>query len=108
MADPDSTFRLVFESDLTGEPAVRERVDAVMHACTVASPTSSPRTPSSTTRRRMLLAAGLTGAAQVAARWWLTQDGSLDRASGRGAGRVAGLARHQRVPSRRRGARRLA
>jgi AcrR family transcriptional regulator len=81
MSDPDSTFRLVFESDLTGEPAVRERVDAVMHACTLAVTEVIAEDTQFDHEAAMLLAAGLTGSAQVAARWWLTQDGALPRAS---------------------------
>ena len=81
VADPDSTFRLVFESDLTGEPAVRDRVDAVMHACTVAVTDVIAEDTELDREAAMLLAAGLTGSAQVAARWWLMQDGSLPRAA---------------------------
>src|SRR6185503_14977422 len=33
VANAQGAFRLVFESDLTNEPAVRERVDRVTHAC---------------------------------------------------------------------------
>lgn len=79
MADPESTFRLVFESDLTSEPAVRERVDAATQACTVAVSEVIAEDTGLSREAAMLLAAGLTGAAQVAARWWLTQDGVLDR-----------------------------
>lgn len=81
MADPDSAFRLVFESDLTGERAVRERVDAVTHTCTLAVTEVIAQDTELNHEAAMLLAAGLTGAAQVAARWWLTQDGALPRAS---------------------------
>src|SRR3954463_9879388 len=33
VANAQGAFRLVFESDLTNEPAVRERVDRVIQAC---------------------------------------------------------------------------
>jgi AcrR family transcriptional regulator len=79
VADPQTTFQLVFESDLTAEPAVRERVDAVTHLCTVAVAAVIAEDTDLDRESAMLLAAGLTGAAQVAARWWLTQDGSLPR-----------------------------
>ena len=81
MADPDSTFRLVFESDLTAEPAVRERVDKVTHECTVAVAAVIADDTDLNNEAAMLLAAGLTGAAQVSARWWLTKDGDLPRAT---------------------------
>ena len=61
MSDPDSTFRLVFESDLTGEPAVRDRVDAVMHACTLAVTEVIAEDTELDHEAAMLLAAGLTG-----------------------------------------------
>ncbi|HEX5016962.1 MAG TPA: TetR/AcrR family transcriptional regulator [Actinomycetes bacterium] len=81
MADPDSTFRLVFESDLTAEPAVRERVDRMTHECTVAVASVIADDTDFDHEPAMLLAAGLTGAAQVAARWWLTKDGDIPRAT---------------------------
>ena len=77
MADPESTFRLVFESDLTAEPAVRERVDKVTHECSVSVASVIAEDTGLDDEAAMLLAAGLTGAAQVSARWWLTQDGHL-------------------------------
>jgi len=79
VADPDSTFRLVFESDLRTEPSVRQRIDQVTEHCThavadvIAGETGLDREPA------RLLAAGLTGAAQVSAKWWLTQDGEVPR-----------------------------
>jgi AcrR family transcriptional regulator len=79
MADPDSTFRLVFESDLTAEPAVRERVEKVTHECSVSVAAVIAEDTGLDDEAAMLLAAGLTGAAQVSARWWLTQEGQLPR-----------------------------
>ncbi len=72
--DHDGAFRLIFETDLGNEPAVRERVEAVAEktmravADTVAGDTGLD------SARAELLATALTGAAQVAARWWLDQD----------------------------------
>ena len=79
MADPDSTFRLVFESDLRSEPAVRQRVDAVLHECTVAVAAVIAEDTELDRESALLLAAGLTGAAQMSARWWLTENGELPR-----------------------------
>jgi AcrR family transcriptional regulator len=79
VADPQTTFQLVFESDLTAQPAVRERVDSVTELCAVAVAEVITEDTGLDHESAMLLAAGLTGAAQVAARWWLTQDGSLPR-----------------------------
>ncbi|HSV68141.1 MAG TPA: TetR/AcrR family transcriptional regulator [Mycobacteriales bacterium] len=68
-------FRLVFESDLRNDPAVREKVDRMERGLieaitdTVAADTGLDRP------RAELLAVGLTGMSEIAARWW------LDRAS---------------------------
>jgi AcrR family transcriptional regulator len=67
----DGAFRLIFETDLGNEPAVRSRVEAVTQktmkavASTVAGDTGLDHDQAE------LLATALTGAAQVAARWWL-------------------------------------
>ncbi|MFC7219833.1 TetR/AcrR family transcriptional regulator [Streptomyces polyrhachis] len=72
-------FRLVFESDLTNEPAVRERVDKVGLACAeavrdvIAEDTDLPAGHS------MLLAVGLCGMAQVTARYWLGSGQPIPR-----------------------------
>ena len=72
-------FRLIFETDLGNEPAVRERVEradrAIMRAVsdTVSADTGLSRPQAE------LLAMALTGAAQVAARWWLDNDRPVSR-----------------------------
>jgi AcrR family transcriptional regulator len=64
-------FRLVFESDLRNDPAVRERVDRVEQVC-IASITDTIMADTGVTRAPAeLLAAGLVGAAETAARFWL-------------------------------------
>ena len=70
----DGAFRLIFETDLGNEPAVRARVSAVVDktmravADTVAGDTGLDRASAE------LLSMALTGAGQVAARWWLASD----------------------------------
>lgn len=77
--DEGGAFRLVFESDLTNEPAVRERVDKVNLECAqavsevIAEDTSRPADQS------MLLAMGLTGMAQITARYWLGSGQRIPR-----------------------------
>ncbi|MEU9588648.1 TetR/AcrR family transcriptional regulator [Streptomyces sp. NPDC048219] len=77
--DDGGAFRLVFESDLTNEPAVRERVDKVTNECAeaicdvIAEDTGLSRAES------MLLASGLGGLAQVVARAWLHSDRTVPR-----------------------------
>jgi AcrR family transcriptional regulator len=79
VADPDSLFRLVFESDLRSEPAVRQRIDEVTENCTHAVADVIAAETGLDGESARLLGAGLTGAAQVSARWWLTQDGEVPR-----------------------------
>jgi AcrR family transcriptional regulator len=72
-------FRLVFESDLTNEPAVRERVDQVALDCAklvsplIAEDTSLPED------QAMLLAVSLCGMAQITARHWLGSGREIPR-----------------------------
>jgi AcrR family transcriptional regulator len=64
-------FRLVFESDLRNEPAVRQRVDRVESGC-IAAITDTIMADTGVSRARAeLLASGLVGAAEAAARFWL-------------------------------------
>ena len=68
---PAGVFRLVFESDLANEPAVRERVDAAdltlarLIAAVIAEDTGL------NDEQALLLASGMQGMTQVAARRWL-------------------------------------
>ncbi len=70
----DGSFRLIFETDLGNEPAVREKVARVVNstmmaiADTVASDTGLDRASAE------LLSVALSGAGQVAARWWLDSE----------------------------------
>lgn len=83
-------FRLIFESDLTSEPAVRVHVDRVTSECAtmiahvIHDDTGLPDTAS------RLLAVSLVGMAQVSARFWLTEAGGIGRPDA--AALVAGLA----------------
>lgn len=64
-------FRLVFESDLRNEAGVRARVDR-MERIAVEAITETIMADTGVSRARAeMLAAGLCGAAQVAARFWL-------------------------------------
>jgi AcrR family transcriptional regulator len=90
VADAEGAFRLVFESDLTNEPAVRARVDRVTNECAkliahvIADDTGLPGEQS------QLLAVSLVGMGQVSARFWLQERGTIDQ--GAAAALVAGLA----------------
>jgi AcrR family transcriptional regulator len=79
VANAQGAFRLVFESDLTNEPAVREQLDRVTHACAeeitkvIHEDTGLPDEAS------RLLAVSLVGMAQVSARYWLDVAGPIDQ-----------------------------
>ncbi|MGI5245697.1 TetR/AcrR family transcriptional regulator [Dactylosporangium sp. CA-139066] len=73
-------FRLVFESDLRNDPAVRERVDRVETGC-IAAITDTIMADTGVSRARAeLLASGLVGAAEIAARFWLANGRQVDKA----------------------------
>lgn len=69
----DSGFRMVFESDLTNEPQVRNRIDGVGLACAEAIADVIVADTGITDDQAMLLGVSLTGLAQVSARFWLAQ-----------------------------------
>lgn len=77
--DAGGAFRLVFESDLTGEAAVRERVENVSQTCAnafadvIEEDTGLPRDDA------MLIAIGLAGMAQVTARFWVSNHRPVPR-----------------------------
>ena len=90
VANDTGAFRLVFESDLTNEPAVREHVERVTTECAdliahvISDDTGLPEQAS------RLLAVSLVGMAQVSARFWLIDASGLERSQA--AALVSGLA----------------
>jgi len=90
VANAGGAFRLVFESDLVNDPAVRERVDRVTNECAdsiagvIHDDTGLPSEES------QLLAVSLVGMAQVSARFWLAKEGRIPQDDA--ADLVAGLA----------------
>jgi AcrR family transcriptional regulator len=74
VADRNSAFRLVFESDVMNESAVRERVDRVHEAIASKIADVISTDTGLSNDQAMLLGSGLQGLAQVAATRWLTAD----------------------------------
>ena len=72
-----AAFRMVFESDLTSEPQVRSRLDAVEMNCAEAIAEVIAEDTAVDDERALLLGSALAGMAQVAARHWLAQDGDV-------------------------------
>ncbi len=90
VASAHGAFRLVFESDLTNEPAVRERVDRVTRECAEAITEVIHADTGLPAEQSRLLSVSLVGMAQVSARFWLDSRGGVDRHDA--AGLIAGLA----------------
>jgi len=72
-------FRLVFESDLRGEPAVRAIIDRSTDACVRAITATIIADAGLDEHRANLLAVGLVGVSQVAARSWLAGDRAISK-----------------------------
>ena len=72
-------FRLVFESDLKSEPAVRARVERMTQECVEAIAETIAHDTGSREQEALLLSVGLTGLAEIGARWWLATKGSLPK-----------------------------
>lgn len=72
-------YRLVFESDLRGEPAVQEAIDRGTDACVRAITATITADAGLDEERASLLAVGLVGISQVAARSWLSNNRTMDK-----------------------------
>jgi AcrR family transcriptional regulator len=77
--DPDGTFRLVFESDLTQESAVRALIDKVNIRCAVLVGSVIADETELDDAQAQLLGYGLIGLAQTAARAWLAAGAVIPR-----------------------------
>lgn len=75
--NPDSAYRLVFESDLMNEPAVRIRVEAANHEIAKRIAKVISEDTGLRPDEALLLGSGMQGMAQVAARGWLDHDSML-------------------------------
>jgi AcrR family transcriptional regulator len=72
-------FRLVFESDLRGEPAVEQAVESALSGCVDAVAEAVTADAGLDHERARLLAVGLVGLSQVTARYWLDTQHSISR-----------------------------
>jgi AcrR family transcriptional regulator len=81
VANAHGAFRLVFESDLTSEPAVRHRVDRVTSDCAEMIARVIHEDTALPDPQARLLAVSLVGMAQVSARYWLDDPGGIDQHS---------------------------
>jgi AcrR family transcriptional regulator len=79
--DPRGAFRLVFESDLSNEPAVRQRVDAADLALARISAAVIAEDTGLSDDEALLISSGMLGTVQVAARRWLRDGDQVSRES---------------------------
>ena len=74
-----AAYRLVFESDLRNEPAVRERVEKALDSVVVAIADTIATDTGVGAAEARLLSVGLAGLAEVSARWWLASGDSVSK-----------------------------
>ena len=77
--DEGGAFRLLFESDMSTEPQVRQRLDRMTYDCAVAVSAVISLDTGFPKEESMVLAIGLIGCAQITARHWLEKDGKINR-----------------------------
>jgi AcrR family transcriptional regulator len=75
----DGAFRLIFETDLGNEPSVRARVADVAERTMRAVAETVAADTGLDSDSAQLLSTALTGAGQVAARWWLANGRSIPK-----------------------------
>ena len=72
-------FRLLFESDMSLEPQVRERLNRMTYDCAAAVSAVISIDTGLGKEESMMLAVGIIGTVQTSARHWLDRDGKIDR-----------------------------
>src|SRR5262249_60812345 len=72
-------FRLVFESDLRTEPAVRERLERTMYECAEMVSEFIREDAGVSNEEADLLGMAMVGMAQVSARYWLSTERTIDQ-----------------------------
>ncbi|HEU0041650.1 MAG TPA: TetR/AcrR family transcriptional regulator [Jiangellaceae bacterium] len=79
--DRSGFYRLLFESDLTNQLEVKERLDHLTEMCAQQISTIIAEDTGLSVEESALLAVGMVGIAQVTARYWLSTDGSIPRST---------------------------
>ncbi len=79
VADAREAFRLVFESDLSNEPAVRARVERAMYECADMVSRFIREDAGVSNEEAHLLGMALVGMAQVSARYWLSTNQAIPK-----------------------------
>jgi AcrR family transcriptional regulator len=79
VAGTSEAFRLVFESDLSNEPAVRARLERTMNECADMVSQFIREDAGVGNEEAQLLGMALVGMAQVSARYWLSTDQAIPK-----------------------------
>ena len=74
-----AAYRLVFESDLRNEPVVRDRIEQALDSCVEAIADTIAKDTGVGAAEARMLSVGLTGLAEVSARWWLASGDSVSK-----------------------------
>jgi AcrR family transcriptional regulator len=77
VAGESEAFRLIFESDLSNEPAVRERLDRALYDCADMVSQFIREDAGVSNEEAHLLGVALVGMAQVTARYWLSTNQAI-------------------------------
>lgn len=77
--DPSAAYRLVFESDLSNEPSVREKIEFFEDECSVLVSQVIAEDTGVNAEEAMMLAMGLTGMAVSAARRWIREGSRVPK-----------------------------
>ncbi|MEN9923463.1 MAG: hypothetical protein RIS09_977 [Actinomycetota bacterium] len=79
--DADAAYRLVFESDLSNDPEVREKIEFFEDECAVLVSQVIAEDTGVGAEEAMMLAMGLTGLAETAARRWIREGSRVPKRS---------------------------
>lgn len=79
VTEEGQAFRLVFESDLTNDPNIRELLDRVNNESASAIAAVIAEDTNISNDAALLLAASLVGGGHVSARTWISSDSSLSK-----------------------------
>jgi len=75
----EGAFRLVFDSDLRNDAAVAERVERMTQECIDALTETIAHDTGYRAEEAALLSVGLSGMAEVGAKWWLASGGRIPK-----------------------------
>lgn len=77
--DADAAYRLVFESDLSNDPEVRDKIEFFEDECAVLVSQVIAEDTGVGAEEAMMLAMGLTGLAETAARRWIREGSRVPK-----------------------------